>query len=76
MTIEASPPSLNESLDYDDDGLDARRAVADALEALAGHLRAHREHEERSIAATARRLPDVQPSKVADGDLPTEEDQQ
>jgi hypothetical protein len=50
--------------------------VADALEALAGHLHAHREHEDRSIAATARRLPDVQPSKVADGDLATEDDQQ
>jgi hypothetical protein len=45
-------------------------------EAVAGHLHAHREHEERSIAATARRLPDAQPSKVAEGDLPTEEDQQ
>ena len=75
MTIEAAA-ILNDSLDYDDDGLDARRAHADALEALAGHLHAHREHEERSIAATARRLPDVQRSKVADGDLPTEEDQQ
>jgi hypothetical protein len=76
MTIEALTPSLNESLDYNDDGLDARRAGADALEALAGHLRLHLEHEERSIAATARRLPDVQPPKVAAGDLPTEEDQQ
>ena len=77
MSIEAPPSSLNESLDYnDDDGLDARRAGADALEALAGHLHGHLEHEERSIAATARRLPDLQPSKVADGDLPTEEDHQ
>ena len=75
MTIEAAA-ILNDSLDYDDDGFDARRAHADALEALAGHLHAHREHEERSIAATARRLPDVQRSKVADGGLPTEEDQQ
>ena len=78
MTIEAAA-ILNDSLDYDDDGVDARRAHADALEALealAGHLHAHREHEERSIAATARRLPDVQRSKVADGGLPTEEDQQ
>ena len=74
MTIDAPPPSLNESLDHEDG--DARRAGADALEALSGHLHAHLEHEERSIAATARRLPDVQPSKVADGDLPTEEDQQ
>ena len=39
-------------------------AGADALEALAGHLRPHLEDEERSIVATARRLPDVQPSKV------------
>ena len=74
MTIDAPPPSLNESLDYEDG--DARRAGADALEALAGHVLTHLEHEERSVAATARRLPDVQPSMVADGDLPTEEDQQ
>ena len=74
MTIDDPPPSLNESLDYED--RDARRAGADALEALAGHVIAHLEHEERIIAATARRLPDVQPSKAADGDLPTEEDQQ
>ena len=61
MTIEAAA-ILNDSLDYDDDGLDARRADAlEALEALAGHLHAHREHEERSIAATAQRLPDAQP---------------
>jgi hypothetical protein len=61
----------------DKDCLDARRAVADALEALAGHLLAHLEYEERSIAATARRLPDLQfPNQVADSDLPAEEDQQ
>jgi Hemerythrin HHE cation binding domain len=42
-----------------DDGPAARRAVADALEALKGHLFAHLEYEERSVAATARRLPDV-----------------
>lgn len=41
-----------------DDSLEARRAVADALEALEGHLLAHLEYEERSVAATARRLPD------------------
>ena len=73
MSIEAPPSSLNESLDYNDgDGLDARRADADALEALAGQVLAHLEYEERSIAATARRLPDAQfPSEVADSDLPT-----
>ena len=77
MTIEAPSPSLNDSLDYDDDSLDARRAVADALEALKEHLLAHLEYEERSIAATARRLRDLQFSnQVADSDLPTEEDQQ
>jgi Hemerythrin HHE cation binding domain len=41
-----------------DDSLDARRAVADALEALAAHLRAHLHFEERSVAATTRRLHD------------------
>ncbi len=80
MTIEAPSPPLTESLDYGHSlefgYFPVPDAGADALEALAGHLDAHLKHEERSIAATARRLPDVQPSKVADGDLPTEEDQQ
>jgi len=69
MSIEAPP--LNESLHYNDDGLDARRPGLDALEALAGHVLARLEYEELSIAATARRLPDVQfPNEVADSDLP------
>jgi hypothetical protein len=80
MTIQAPSSTLTESLDYGH-SLEfsyflVPDAGADALEALAGHLHAHLEHEERSIAATARRLPDVQPSKVADGDLATEDDQQ
>jgi Hemerythrin HHE cation binding domain len=41
------------------DSLDARRAVADALQALAGHLLAHLEYEEHNVAATTRRLPEV-----------------
>lgn len=43
----------------DDDSHDARRAVADALEALEGHLLAHLEYEERSVGTTARRLRDL-----------------
>ena len=70
--VEAAARALT-----DNDSLDARRAVADALEALEGHLLAHLEYEERSIAATARRLPDLPFSnQVADSDLPAEEDQQ
>jgi len=42
-----------------DDSLEARRAVADALEVLEGHLLAHLEYEELNIAETARRLRDV-----------------
>jgi hypothetical protein len=38
------------------DSHDARRAVADALEVLEGHLLAHLEYEELNIAETARRL--------------------
>ena len=41
-----------------DDSLDARRAVADALEVLKGHLLTHLDYEERSVASTARRLRD------------------
>jgi hypothetical protein len=41
------------------DRLDARRAVAHALQALAGHLLAHLEYEEQNVAATTRRLPEV-----------------
>jgi hypothetical protein len=53
-TVEAAARALT-----DDDRLDARRAVADALEALKGHLLAHLDYEERSVAATARRLRDL-----------------
>jgi Hemerythrin HHE cation binding domain len=41
------------------DSHDARRAVADALQVLEGHLLAHLEYEELNVAATARRLPDL-----------------
>lgn len=51
--VEAAARALT-----DDDGDDARRAVADALEALKGHLLDHLEYEERNVAVTARRLRD------------------
>ena len=41
-----------------DESHDARRAVADALEMLKGHLLTHLEYEELNVAATARRLRD------------------
>jgi iron-sulfur cluster repair protein YtfE (RIC family) len=69
-TVEAAARALT-----DDDTLDARRAVADALEALKEHLLAHLEYEERSVAATARRLSDLPVSSqlpgVAGSDPPT-----
>ena len=72
-TVEAAARALT-----DDDSLAARRAVADALKALEGHLLAHLDFEERSIATTTRRLPNL-PSptttpEVADGELSTKED--
>ena len=42
-----------------DDSLEARRAVADALGVLEGHLLAHLEYEELNVADTARRLRDL-----------------
>jgi hypothetical protein len=42
-----------------DDSHDTRRAVADALGVLEGHLLAHLEYEELSVAGTARRLHDL-----------------
>jgi hypothetical protein len=70
--VEAAARALT-----DDDENDARRAVAHALYALKEHLLAHLEYEERSIAATARRLPDLQFSdQVAESDLLPEEDHQ
>jgi hypothetical protein len=51
--VEAAARALT-----DDDGDDARRAVADALEALKGHLLDHLEYEEKNVAVTARRLRD------------------
>lgn len=53
-TVEAAARALSQ-----DDSYDARRAVADALEVLEGHLLSHLEYEELNIAATARRLLDV-----------------
>ena len=70
MSIGASQPSLNKSLDYnDDDGLDARRVG----NVLAGQVLATPEYEERCIAATARRLQTVPfPNEVATATFPTE----
>ena len=45
----------------EDDSHDARRAVADALEVLEGHLLAHLDYEEQNVAGTARRLRDFRP---------------
>jgi hypothetical protein len=52
--VEAAASRLSE-----DDSHDARRAVADALEMLKGHLLTHLEYEELNLAATARRLRDL-----------------
>jgi hypothetical protein len=52
--VEAAARALSE-----DDGHDARRAVADALEVLEGHLLAHLDYEELNVAGTARRLRDL-----------------
>jgi hypothetical protein len=51
--VEAAARSLSA-----DDSHAARRAVADALEVLEGHLLAHLDYEELNVAATARRLRD------------------
>jgi hemerythrin HHE cation binding domain-containing protein len=45
----------------------ARRAVADALELLTGHLLAHLDYEELSVAGTARRLRDLPSVERASG---------
>jgi hypothetical protein len=52
--VEAAASELT-----DHDSYAARRAVADALEVLRGHLLAHLEYEELNIASTARRLRDI-----------------
>ena len=52
-TVEAAARALSE-----DDGYEARRAVADALDVLKGHLLAHLDYEELNVATTARRLRD------------------
>lgn len=59
--VEAAARALSK-----DDSYDARRAVADALEVLEGHLLAHLEYEELNIASTARRLRDL-PSYTTQG---------
>jgi hemerythrin-like domain-containing protein len=51
--VEAAARALTE-----DDGQDARRSVAEALEVLKGHLLTHLEYEELNVAGTARRLRD------------------
>jgi hemerythrin-like domain-containing protein len=53
-TVEAAARALSSH-----DSLDARRAVARALQALAGHLLAHLDYEEQNVAATTLRLPEV-----------------
>jgi hypothetical protein len=53
-TIEDAARALSK-----DESHDARRAVADALEVLKGHLLAHLDYEELNVASTARRLRDV-----------------
>jgi hypothetical protein len=52
--VEAASRALSK-----DDGYEARRAVADALEVLRGHLLTHLDYEELNVADTARRLRDV-----------------
>ncbi len=52
--VEAAARALTENESHH-----ARRAVADALEVLEGHLLAHLEYEELNIASTARRLRDL-----------------
>jgi hypothetical protein len=58
--VEAATRALT-----DDDGPDARRAVADALDVLKGHLLAHLDYEELNVASTARRLRELPPVRRA-----------
>jgi hemerythrin-like domain-containing protein len=60
--VEAATKALRR-----DDGPASRRAVADALEVLHGHLLTHLEYEELNVAHTARRLPDVPLMRRAPG---------
>jgi hypothetical protein len=70
--VETAARALSE-----DESQEARRAVADALEVLEGHLLAHLEYEELNIAGTARRLHDLPASDTWAGHLSrTKEDQQ
>jgi hypothetical protein len=52
--VEAAARALSK-----DESYAARRAVADALKVLEGHLLTHLEYEELNVAATAKRLRDV-----------------
>jgi hypothetical protein len=61
-TVEAATRALTE-----DDSHPARRAVADALQVLEGHLLAHLEYEELNVASTARRLRDLPSLGYASG---------
>ena len=56
-TVEAATRTLTT-----DDSPDARRAVADALAILKQHLLTHLDYEERNVATTTRRLPNLAPS--------------
>lgn len=60
--VEAATRALSE-----DDSHHARRAVADALDVLKGHLLAHLEYEELNVAGTARRLRDLPSVGLAAG---------
>jgi predicted nuclease with TOPRIM domain len=70
--VEAAARALTDA-----DSAEARRAVADALHSLQGHLLAHLDHEERGVAATTRRLRDLslphQRPEAADGNRHTKE---
>jgi hypothetical protein len=52
-SVEAAARALSRN-----DSASARRAVADALSELEGHLLAHLDYEERNVAGTTRRLRD------------------
>jgi hypothetical protein len=72
MTVEAPSPPPHKSLDYGHSLECGYCLVPDAADPQSAL-----EYEGRSVAATGRRLPDLQFSnQVADSDLVVEEDQQ
>lgn len=58
--VEAAARSLT-----DDDNPDARRAVADALHLLEGHLLTHLDYEEQNVAVTTLRLRDFRAAEAS-----------